>query len=146
MLGHGTTVFDDLKTYMESLGRLRREGGRAGGGEEGKEGGREGGCVEVIYPGHGKEIREGGMGVIDAYISHRMFREKQILMVLEKRKGGREGGRGMTPLQIVREVYEESLPAAVVSKEGGREGGREGVYMYMLKLCFFPVFSVALFL
>ncbi|GAB5035801.1 beta-lactamase-like protein 2-like [Nannochloropsis oceanica] len=107
VLGHGTTVFDDLKTYMESLGRLRREGG----------------CVEVIYPGHGKEIKEGGMGVIDAYISHRVFREKQIIGVLEKRKGvteggggggGREGGRGMTPLQIVKEVYECSLPAAVV--------------------------------
>eukprot|EP00624_Nannochloropsis_granulata_P006520 evm.model.NODE_4900_length_5912_cov_27.306833.1 len=80
VLGHGTTVFDDLKTYMESLGRLRKEGHR---------------CVEVIYPGHGKEIKEGGMGVIDAYISHRMFREKQILGVLEKRKGGREGGRGL---------------------------------------------------
>ena len=131
MLGHGTTVFDDLKTYMESLGRLRKEGHR---------------CVEVIYPGHGKEIKEGGMGVIDAYISHRMFREKQILGVLEKRKGGREGGRGMTPLQIVKEVYESSLPAAVVSwVEGGggggqsRDGGREGV-LVDIEIGFPPLF------
>jgi hydrolase len=121
VLGHGTTVFDDLGTYMASLRRLQGLG----------EGGAEGG-VKVIYPGHGAVLRENPLAVIGAYIAHREYRERQILGVLAGREGRREGGReggkgGLTPLQIVRTVYEEGLPVAVVSRGwGGRARGREG--------------------
>ncbi|KAI9027956.1 beta-lactamase-like protein [Hyaloraphidium curvatum] len=65
VLGHGTTVFQDLKEYVDGLKKLlEREVGR-------------------IYPGHGPVV-ENGKAKLEEYIKHRQEREDQILDVLSK--------------------------------------------------------------
>ncbi|KAL2045494.1 hypothetical protein N7G274_001922 [Stereocaulon virgatum] len=82
VLGHGTAVFEDLATYLDSLAQMRNQfGGRA-------------------YPGHG-EVIEDGRGRITEYISHRKQREDELLHAL--RKTGNEA----TPLELVKVVYED---------------------------------------
>ena len=53
MLGHGTTVFQDLKEYVDSLKKM------AAAPDVGR-----------IYPGHGPVI-EDGKAKLDEYIKHR---------------------------------------------------------------------------
>ena len=86
VLGHGTAVFEDLATYMQSLDRMKKQfKGRA-------------------YPGHGAVI-EDGPSKIDEYIQHRKEREEQVLRVLN------DGPQsGMTPMEIVKVVYKEYNP------------------------------------
>jgi len=65
VLGEGTTVFDDLHTYMNSLELLRSL------------------KAKRIYPGHGSVV-EDPESVIDQYITHRMQREREILAVIKE--------------------------------------------------------------
>ena len=82
VLGHGTAVFEDLATYLDSLAQMRKQfGGRA-------------------YPGHG-EVIEDGRGRITEYISHRKQREDELLQALRKIDGE------ATPLELVKVVYED---------------------------------------
>ena len=53
ILGQGSTVFESLKDYMESLQRLKAL------------------APSKIYPGHGPVV-ENGMEKIEEYILHRM--------------------------------------------------------------------------
>ncbi len=53
ILGEGTCVFQNLKTYMDSLSKLLALG-----------------TFAKIYPGHGP-VLEDGRGAITKYISHR---------------------------------------------------------------------------
>ena len=63
VLGEGTCVFQNLKTFMDSLEKLLQTPfGR-------------------IYPGHGP-VLEDGMGAIRTYLAHRTAREGQILAAL----------------------------------------------------------------
>ena len=93
VLGHGTAVFEDLATYLISLGGMKEQfAGRA-------------------YPAHGAAI-EDGPAKITEYIEHRRAREQQVLQTL------RDTDRGATPMEIVKIVYKdypESLyePAAL---------------------------------
>ncbi|KAL9603664.1 MAG: hypothetical protein Q9219_000983 [cf. Caloplaca sp. 3 TL-2023] len=65
VLGHGTAVFEDLRTYMTSLGRMKEQvTGRA-------------------YPGHGAVIDDGKKRIAE-YIEHRLQREREVLSVLAK--------------------------------------------------------------
>ncbi|ANB11256.1 hypothetical protein AWJ20_4059 [Sugiyamaella lignohabitans] len=66
VLGGSTTVFSDLKVYLETLNKMAK----IGNGKLGK-----------IYPGHGPVIYDGPQ-VIKDYISHRKAREDQILELL----------------------------------------------------------------
>ncbi|HEY0593732.1 MAG TPA: MBL fold metallo-hydrolase [Thermoanaerobaculia bacterium] len=67
ILGDGTTTIfppdGDMAAYIASLRKLR---------------GRE---PRIIYPGHGR-IREDAVPLIDAYIAHRIDRERQVLDAL----------------------------------------------------------------
>ena len=82
VLGHGTAVFEDLSTYLASLGRMKLQfHGRA-------------------YPGHGAVIDD-GPAKIQEYIDHRNEREQEVLQTLK------EGGKAMTPMEIVRVVYKD---------------------------------------
>lgn len=82
VLGHGTAVFEDLATYLNSLAQMRKQfGGRA-------------------YPGHGAVI-EDGRGRITEYISHRKQREDELLQALRKIDGE------ATPMELVKVVYED---------------------------------------
>ncbi|KAI9888699.1 MAG: hypothetical protein M1814_006510 [Vezdaea aestivalis] len=64
VLGHGTTVFEDLVAYMDSLELIRSFG-------QGR-----------IYPGHGQVVEDGNER-IEEYIRHRKERERQIVTILK---------------------------------------------------------------
>jgi glyoxylase-like metal-dependent hydrolase (beta-lactamase superfamily II) len=69
ILGRGTSVVTypqgDLLAYLDSLRKVHDLG------------------PAVLYPGHGPEMREDPAAVIDFYLAHRAYRERQILRALE---------------------------------------------------------------
>lgn len=65
VLGHGTAVFEDLATYLQSLSLMRHQfSGRA-------------------YPAHGALILD-GRARIEEYITHRQRREEEVLEILAR--------------------------------------------------------------
>ncbi|KAF2399839.1 metallo-beta-lactamase domain-containing protein [Trichodelitschia bisporula] len=84
VLGHGTSVFEDLATYVDSLRRM----GQAVGGRG--------------YPGHGPVI-EDCRAKIGEYIRHREMREKEVLEVLGR---GAEG-EALTSMDLVHIIYQD---------------------------------------
>ncbi|EAQ92171.1 hypothetical protein CHGG_00406 [Chaetomium globosum CBS 148.51] len=121
VLGHGTSVFEDLATYVASLERMRRLYGD-----------REG--TATAYPGHGPVLLD-GPGKIAEYIRHRGQREEQVVQTLRSALGSADaaavaagegsgkvvtgngsGGDAWTVMEVVRSIYRdvpESLhPAA----------------------------------
>jgi glyoxylase-like metal-dependent hydrolase (beta-lactamase superfamily II) len=70
ILGRGTSVVTfpegDLLAYLDSLRRVHDLGPAA------------------LYPGHGPELRADPSAVIDYYVAHRHFRERQILTALAR--------------------------------------------------------------
>ncbi|EAA62684.1 hypothetical protein AN5524.2 [Aspergillus nidulans FGSC A4] len=102
---HGTAVFEDLKTYLDSLKRMQnRVSGRG-------------------YPGHGAVV-ENATAKIAEYIRHRQQREDEVIRVLRYGKldvGDHERSperkSWWTPLEIVKIIYTDvpenlHLPAA----------------------------------
>src|SRR5258705_391354 len=88
ILGRGTSVVTypegDLVAYLDSLRRVHDLG------------------PSVLYPGHGPELREHPTAVIDYYLAHRQFRERQIVQEL---------GRGPAdPAALVRVIYADVDP------------------------------------
>lgn len=94
VLGCGTTVFDNLFEYMQSLRRIRKiitdsasAEGKPAASTNANAGGVEGVIqyshnIHTIYPGHGPVIRGTALQKIDEYIAHRDAREAQILRLL----------------------------------------------------------------
>jgi len=83
VLGHGTAVFEDLGSYMQSLdGMAKQFSGRG-------------------YPGHGPVITD-GPAKIHEYIKHRKQREQQVLDVLGQLREG-----GWTSMDIVKVIYKD---------------------------------------
>ncbi|KAL9098424.1 MAG: hypothetical protein Q9163_005911 [Psora crenata] len=83
VLGHGTAVFEDLATYVQSLGKMREQfTGRA-------------------YPAHGAVIEDGPEKIAE-YIEHRKEREEQVLHTVKD--VCRDGGA--TPMEIVKIIYQ----------------------------------------
>ncbi|MBA3338306.1 MAG: MBL fold metallo-hydrolase [Geodermatophilaceae bacterium] len=70
VLGRGTSVVThpegDVVAYLESLRRVYDLGPSA------------------LYPGHGPELTEDPMAVLDFYLAHRQFREQQILTLISE--------------------------------------------------------------
>ena len=91
VLGHGTAVFEDLPTYMDSLSKMHL---RAVDGAK-------------AYPGHGAVI-ENGKAKIREYIQHRRQREEEVLQTLAQHKLQVSSGSGdgeMTAMDIVKRIY-----------------------------------------
>ncbi|KAK3859343.1 hypothetical protein Pcinc_034538 [Petrolisthes cinctipes] len=84
ILGEGTTVFEDLHSYMASLKLIL--------GMEPK----------VIYPGHGPVV-EDPQTKISLYINHRNQREKQIMNTLDS-----SINKFFTPMELVKVIYKET--------------------------------------
>jgi len=70
VLGTGTTVFNDLHSYMRSLRLMLAE------------------APKTLYPGHGPVV-ENGCATISAYIEHRL---KRIVQAVDVLSGGSGGG------------------------------------------------------
>jgi glyoxylase-like metal-dependent hydrolase (beta-lactamase superfamily II) len=92
VLGHGTSVFEDLGAYMGSLQKMLDQGTKG-----------------VAYPGHGAVVESSGRK-INEYILHRKRREDQTLGVLRDslQKGkmdGNEGNESLGVMEIVDEIY-----------------------------------------
>jgi glyoxylase-like metal-dependent hydrolase (beta-lactamase superfamily II) len=115
VLGHGTSVFEDLGLYVDSLERM----GRLYDNKTGKTG--------KAYPGHGAVI-EDGPGKIAEYIRHRAQREEQVVQALrssgsssgsanspasatgdeaEKTDEGRARGDAWTVMELVKNIYRD---------------------------------------
>ncbi|KAH8661409.1 beta-lactamase-like protein [Tricladium varicosporioides] len=101
VLGHGTAVFEDLATYLNSLERMR-------GAFKGR-----------AYPGHGPEIDNGPSKILE-YIKHRQEREDQVIQVLKSIKSSQaqstsQGEPGdwssMDIVKIIYKDYPENLHA-----------------------------------
>lgn len=99
VLGHGTAVFEDLATYIDSLERMQNQFEGRG------------------YPGHGAVI-EDGKAKIQEYILHRKEREEQILsaMKAQSAEAEEEGWSSMGIVKVVYKGYPENL-------HGPAEGG-----------------------
>ncbi|OJD35592.1 metallo-beta-lactamase superfamily protein [Diplodia corticola] len=105
VLGSGTAVFEDLATYMNSLGRMAQQfAGRA-------------------YPGHGPVI-EDGKAKVQQYIKHRQEREAQVLEVLARSNGHLSSWKSM---QIVKDIYKD-VPETL------HEAAQRGVLQVLGKL------------
>ncbi|RAL03810.1 putative metallo-beta-lactamase domain protein [Aspergillus ibericus CBS 121593] len=95
VLGHGTSVFEDLKTYLSSLQRMQhRVSGRG-------------------YPGHGAVI-ENATAKITEYIKHRQQREDEVVRVLRYNhldvaddESSPERKQSWTPLELVKVIYKD---------------------------------------
>ncbi|KAF7196083.1 Lactamase-like protein nscB [Pseudocercospora fuligena] len=73
VLGHGTAVFEDLATYINSLHKM------------------EAAFTGKAYPAHGAVIEDGPRKVRE-YIEHRRQREEEVLRTLEGKKPGKTEG------------------------------------------------------
>lgn len=110
VLGHGTAVFEDLGTYLESLGKMKKLfKGRA-------------------YPGHGPVVADGPAKIAE-YIHHRKTREDQVLQTLRSENGSPEVGEGgsWTPMEVVKIIYRD-VPESLHFAAAG------GVVQILLKL------------
>ncbi|PYH94711.1 putative metallo-beta-lactamase domain protein [Aspergillus ellipticus CBS 707.79] len=95
VLGHGTSVFEDLRAYLTSLQRMQhRVSGRG-------------------YPGHGAVI-ENATAKITEYIKHRQQREDEVIQVLRDHQGdvannesSPERKQSWTALELVRVIYKD---------------------------------------
>ncbi|KAI6218870.1 Beta-lactamase-like protein 2 [Aphelenchoides fujianensis] len=81
VLGEGTSVFECLHTYMNSLQVLLDL------------------KPTVVFPGHGKVIDDPHTKITE-YIAHRLKREDQIVAALERMKSA-------TPMDLTNEIYTE---------------------------------------
>lgn len=106
VLGHGTAVFEDLKSYISSLKKMQTQfAGRA-------------------YPGHGEFIEDGRAKIIE-YIQHRQQREDQVIQVLKSQNpaasdpaSGRKPDQ-WTSMEIVKVIYKDVPENLHIPAEGG---------------------------
>lgn len=106
VLGHGTAVFEDLATYLNSLEKIQ-------GLFSGK-----------AYPGHGAVI-EDGPSKIGEYLRHRKERESQVIQVLNSAKNkpgvaisSYEADK-WTSMEIVKIIYKDVPENLHVRANGG---------------------------
>lgn len=84
ILGEGTTVFENLHSYMKSLQKILEL------------------KPDIIYPGHGPVIKN-PLPHIEEYIAHRNKREAQIFDVMMK-----DPKMEFTALDLVKIIYKET--------------------------------------
>eukprot|EP00053_Salpingoeca_punica_P014040 m.127425 g.127425 ORF g.127425 m.127425 type:complete len:311 (-) comp16365_c2_seq1:1288-2220(-) len=92
ILGSGTTVFERLGPYLESLKKIRNL------------------QPSLIYPGHGPVVTN-PVAVVEQYLQHRETREREILASMASKQK-------MTLLDIVKVVYVGIQPGVVRGAAG----------------------------
>jgi len=98
VLGIGTTVFNDLAEYVNSLERMQ-----AAVREEG---------LTTLYCGHGPVVSD-ATGKLGEYLAHRWARINQVREVLQ-----RSPGEAWTSLAVARKLYTE-VPANLLPAAAG---------------------------
>lgn len=110
VLGHGTTVFEDLGDYMNSLEVMHKM--------------VQGGPAKLLYPGHGEYVKDAARK-INEYMMHRKRREKQILQALREAKETKERHQestrpgALTSMDIVKKIYVDADEGLLRAAEGG---------------------------
>ncbi|KAM7194582.1 Beta-lactamase-like protein [Rhypophila sp. PSN 637] len=106
VLGHGTAVFEDLATYLDSLAKMARVfKGRA-------------------YPGHGPVLDDGPAKIAE-YIRHRQKREDQVVQTLKgQHPGARESAAtgttsSWTVMELVKVIYQDVPEPLHLPASGG---------------------------
>lgn len=126
VLGEGSTVFEDLGEYLDSLERMARVLARAGGSGSNRR--------VRVYPGHGHVI-EDGHGKVREYIGHREQREREIVGSLRRHHQGqvsygdglRDGVSSVGVMEIVEDLY-RAYPATL------HGAAARGVVLHLTKL------------
>lgn len=110
VLGHGTSVFEDLALYMDSLRRMKDQVAGRG------------------YPGHGAVIPD-CRAKIEEYIEHRQQREDEVLRALESAAKGELGAdkKALTAREVVDIVYRD-VPKSL------HDAAERGVILILQKL------------
>ncbi|KAL2139857.1 hypothetical protein VTI28DRAFT_4620 [Corynascus sepedonium] len=124
VLGHGTSVFEDLGQYVASLEKMRGLYSSEAGNEAKR------GKTPVAYPGHGAVINDGPVR-IEEYIRHRAQREEQVLQVLRGGNAdaaavagngsGAGNGKGdaWTVMELVQSIYRDVPESLHLAAAGG---------------------------
>lgn len=100
VLGHGTSVFEDLAAYMRSLARLQElNAGR-------------------LYPAHGAVVEDGARKLAE-YVRHRKLRENQIVKVLTQQRDNAAQDGGTSSMDIVKTIYRDVGVELHKAAEGG---------------------------
>lgn len=106
VLGHGTAVFEDLKSYISSLKKMETLfAGRA-------------------YPGHGEIIEDGKAKILE-YIKHRQLREDQVVGVLlspnpaASEPSSKRSPTEWTSMEIVKVIYKDVPENLHIPAQGG---------------------------
>jgi len=102
VLGHGTAVFEDLKTYLSSLAKMKSlVQGRA-------------------YPGHGA-VLPSATAKIEEYITHRKQREDQVISLLASAQGQSVQAKGgaWTVIELVKVIYSDVPESLHIPAAGG---------------------------
>lgn len=101
VLGHGSSVFEDLWSYMASLRKMIDF--KTGAGGELK--------YTTIYPGHGPNTSH---ELVDTYLSHRVERENQVLKSISSKPTDDDTWTTWTIMKSIYAKYPEELwePAA----------------------------------
>ena len=113
VLGHGTSVFSSLSTYLASLRRMSSQIPTSSPPPRG-------------YPGHGAVIPDVN-AKIQEYIRHRQEREDEIVQALKDLSRAPESSGWITSMQIVKVVYKDT-------PENLHEAAERGVTMVLAKL------------
>jgi endoribonuclease LACTB2 len=111
VLGCGTSVFDDLHDYMQSLEKLKQimilpkqqqQQQHSTTNDQSEQA-----LIHTIYPGHGPIIRHNALQKIEEYIEHRLQREQQILQVLSTLLTTTSPSTSITSLELVSLIYQQ---------------------------------------
>jgi endoribonuclease LACTB2 len=135
VLGHGTAVFEHLAQYMASLEKMKStiearniaSDGQDHDRHKPDEGSRHQSRTIKAFPAHGAPILD-AKAKLEAYISHRAMREREVLSVLATGRKSLDAGQAgsavsnagdWTPMQIVKVVYKDVPESLHVAAEGG---------------------------
>jgi glyoxylase-like metal-dependent hydrolase (beta-lactamase superfamily II) len=120
VLGEGTTKFDNLYVYMQSLYKLLKYN------------------VTQIYPGHGGVLQQ-GREKVEEYIAHRMERENQIIQLLREQDRRPKTSKDMC--DVMYKGYPEGVLLAAednillhldkLTKEGRAEALEDGTWRWI---------------